>query len=68
MLIPGNLFSFKRCYDFLKGKTIGLWLYIVEWEDVETTNVISVDRSVAGPVIKAYGRLEFEDVLDLQDW
>ena len=30
--------------------------------------MISVDRSVAGPVIKAYGRLEFEDVLDLQDW
>ena len=24
--------------------------------------------SVAGPVIQAYGRLEFVDVLDLQDW
>jgi len=24
--------------------------------------------SVAGPVIQAYGRLEFEDVLSLQDW
>ena len=24
--------------------------------------------SVAGHVIQAYGRLEFEDVLDMQDW